>query len=76
MAKIENESKIEYQEERIRSLVCENNAFCKTIRTMEEKLIKAQETIEARNLELKEIEQKLTQLKLNHDSEKAILNGL
>ena len=43
---------------------------------MEEKLIKAQETIEARNLELKEIEQKLTQLKLNHDSEKAILNGL
>lgn len=49
-AKIENESKIDYQTERIRSLVSENEIYIRNIHSLEQKLVAANETIEQRNL--------------------------
>lgn len=49
-AKIENESKIDYQTERIRSLVSENECYIRNISNLEQKLVTAHEAIEVRNL--------------------------
>ena len=49
-AKIENESKIDYQTERIRSLVSETECYIRNISNLEQKLVTAHEAIEVRNL--------------------------
>lgn len=54
--KIENESKINYQEERIKSLTSENEQKVRAHQVMEGKLLKALETIEEKNLAVKDIE--------------------
>ena len=43
---------------------------------MEQKLLKALETIEEKNLLIKDTEQKVNQLILIQESEKALINGL
>lgn len=43
---------------------------------IEQKLLKAQETIEEKNLEIKDLDQKKGQLQLIQESEKALINGL
>lgn len=43
---------------------------------MEQKLLKALETIEEKNLQIKDTEQKVNQLILIQESEKALINGL
>lgn len=43
---------------------------------MEQKLLKALETIEEKNLLIKDTEQKVNQLILVQESEKALINGL
>ena len=43
---------------------------------MEQKLLKALETIEEKNLMIKDTEQKVNQLILIQESEKALINGL
>ena len=43
---------------------------------MENKLLKSQETIEDKNLQIKDQEQKMDQLALIQESERALINGL
>ena len=74
--KIEHESKINYQEERIKSLNAENEQKIRAHQVMEQKLLKALETIEEKNLQIKDTEQKVNQLILIQESEKALINGL
>ena len=62
--KIEHESKINYQEERIKSLNAENDQKVRAHHVMEQKLLKALETIEEKNLAVKDTEQKVNQLVL------------
>ena len=54
--KIENESKINYQEERIKSLNSENEQKVRAHQAMEVKLLKALEKIEEKNLKVKDTE--------------------
>lgn len=60
--KIEHESKINYQEERIKSLIVECEQKVRAYQTVEQKLLKAQEVIEDKNLTIKDQEQKMGQL--------------
>ena len=54
--KIENESKINYQDERIKSLNTENEQKVRAHHVMETKLLKALEMIEEKNLQVKDTE--------------------
>ena len=74
--RIEHESKINYQDERIKSLIVECEQKVRAYTVCEQKLLKAQETIEERNLEIKDLNQKMGQLQLKQESEKALINGL
>ena len=52
--KIENEARISYQDERIRSLTMENDLRGKQFDEVEAKLIQARELIEEKNLTIKD----------------------
>ena len=75
-AKIEHEAKIGYQTERIKSLITENEQKNRQMSEMEIKLTKAHEMIEEKNHLVKNAEQRVNQMKLNQESEKALINGL
>ena len=75
-AKIENEAKLEYQSERIRALTAENESFVRSIASLEQRLGSAYEQIEQNNMNLKESEQRLNQLRLNVESDKARIKCL
>ena len=74
--KIEHESRISYNEERIRALGVDIEQKVRAYQTIEAKLLKAQETIEDKNLLIKDQEQKMDQLALIQESERALINGL
>lgn len=74
--KIENDAKIAYMDERIRSLNKECDLKAVAYNELEKKMTKAQEIIEEKNLLIKETEQKLNQHVHRMESEKALINGL
>ena len=74
--KIENEAQIAYQEERIKSLTAEIDQKTKAFQEVEINLIRAQEIIEEKNLLNKDAEQKISQMRLIAESEKALIAGL
>lgn len=65
-----------FQDELIKSLTLESEQRFKQVRELEAKLIQTHQTIEQRNMDLREVEHKAAQNALIQQSEKALIVGL
>ena len=74
--KVENESKITYQTERIKQLIQENELKLRQINDLEIKFSKANAEIENKNLSIKTLEKQGNEMRLKLDANKALIDGL
>jgi len=74
--KVENESKIAYQAERVKKLIQENELKLRQVNDLEVRLSKANNEIETKNHVLKEKEKEMTEMRLKLDANKALIDGL